>query len=136
MRMLIAVMLAAAPLPLAAEEAPPRDVGVASNISFPAQGGIRNFRADTDRGVWLEDRRRNWYFASFLGTCPEIRFAQGIGIDTRGSARFDKFSKIVVGNNVCAIATLVTADKPLSQREQRRFKKEAREAIKAEPTAN
>jgi hypothetical protein len=132
MKTLIAILLAASPLPLAAEEAPPREVGVEGNISFPAQGGIRNFRADNDRGVWLEDRQRNWYYASFLGPCPEIRFAQGIGIDTRGSARFDRFSKILVGDNACAIATLVTADKPLSEREQRRFKKEAREALKTE----
>jgi hypothetical protein len=132
MRFLTALMLAAAPLSLAAEETPPREVGVEGNISFPAHGGIRNFRADNDKGVWLEDRQRNWYYASFLGTCPEIRFAQGIGLDTRGSARFDKYSKILVGNDVCAIATLVTADKPLSEREQRRFRKEAREALKAE----
>lgn len=132
MRMLIALLLAASPMTLAAEEPAPREVGQEADISFPALGGIRNFRADTDRGVWLEDRQRNWYYASFIGTCPEIRFAHGIGIDTRGSARFDRFSKILVDGNVCAIATLVTADKPLSEREQRRLRKEAEAALKAE----
>lgn len=132
MKIMTAMIMAAAPLTLAAEEAPVREVGQEADISFPALGGIRNFRADSDRGVWLEDRRRNWYYASFIGTCPEIRFAHGIGIDTRGSAHFDRYSKILVGDNVCAIATLVTADKPLSEREQRRFKKEAQDAIKAE----
>lgn len=136
MRILTTLMLAVAPLSLAAEEAPPREVGVEGNISFPAHGGIRNFRADNDKGVWLEDRRRNWYYASFLGTCPEIRHARGIGIDTRGSARFDKYSKILVGNDVCAIATLVTADKPLSEREQRRLRKEAEAELKAASAAN
>ena len=136
MRIMIALMLAAAPLSLAADEVPPRDVGVEGNISFPAHGGIRNFRADNDKGVWLEDRQRNWYYASFLGTCPEIRFARGVGIDTRGSARFDKFSRILVGKNSCAIATLVTADKPLPAREQRRLRKEAEAEMKAETAAN
>lgn len=132
MRMLIALLLAASPMTLAADEPAPREVGQEADISFPALGGIRNFRADNDKGVWIEDQRRNWYYASFIGTCPEIRFAHGIGIDTRGSARFDRFSKILVGDNVCAIATLVTADKPLSEREQRRLRKEAEAALKAE----
>jgi Family of unknown function (DUF6491) len=136
MKMLIALILAAVPLPLAADETPARDVGVEGNISFPAQGGIRNFRADNDKGVWLEDRQRKWYYASFIGPCPEIRFAQGIGIDTRGSARFDKFSRILVGKNSCAIATLVTADKPLPEREQRRLRKAAEAEVKAETAAN
>ncbi|MDX2209550.1 MAG: DUF6491 family protein [Sphingopyxis sp.] len=136
MRFASALALAAVPLALAAEEAPQREVGVEGEISFPALGGIRNFRADSDRGVWLEDRQRNWYYASFLGTCPEIRFAQGIGIDTRGSARFDKYSKILVRGNVCAIATLVTADKPLSEREQRKLRKQAEAELKAEAAAN
>ena len=136
MRMMIALLLAAAPLTLAAQDAPPREVGVEGDISFPAYGGIRNFRADNDKGVWLEDRQRNWYYASFIGPCPEIRFAQGIGIDTRGSPRFDKFSRILVGKNSCAIATLVTADKPLPEREQRRLRKEAEAEVKAETAAN
>ncbi len=136
MRLAIALMLAVAPFTLVAEEAPTREVGVEGEISFPAHGGIRNFRADSDKGVWLEDRQRNWYYASFLGTCPEIRFAQGIGIDTRGSARFDKHSKILVRGNVCAIATLVTADKPLSEREQRKLRKQAEAELKAETAAN
>lgn len=136
MKLIIALALASVPFALAAEETSPREVGVQGEISFPALGGIRNFRADSDRGVWLEDRQRNWYYASFLGTCPEIRFAQGIGIDTRGSARFDKYSKILVRGNVCAIATLVTADKPLSEREQRKLRKQAEAELKAEAAAN
>lgn len=136
MKRIIALALASVPFALAAEETSPRVVGVEGEISFPALGGIRNFRADNDKGVWLEDRQRNWYYASFLGTCPEIRFAQGIGIDTRGSARFDRHSKILVRGNVCAIATLVTADKPLSEREQRKLRKQAEADLKADAAAN
>lgn len=136
MKRIIALALASVPFALAAEETSPRVVGVEGEISFPALGGIRNFRADNDKGVWLEDRQRNWYYASFLGTCPEIRFAQGIGIDTRGSARFDRHSKILVRGNVCAIATLVTADKPLSEREQRKLRKQAEAELKADAAAN
>jgi hypothetical protein len=61
MRMIAAFCLATLPISgVHADEPTPREVGVEADISFPARGGIRNFRADDDRGVWLEDRRRNW----------------------------------------------------------------------------
>lgn len=123
----------AAVLPLGAAAAEPasREVGVEASIAFPSFGTVRNFRADDDRGVWIEDQRRNWYYASFMGHCRDIRWANAIGIDTRGSARLDKHSRILVGNDVCTIATLVTADKPLPEREQRRHAKEVRELMKS-----
>lgn len=111
-RLLSTFLIAAAPLSLAHAEPAPREVGEEASVSFPAHGGIRNFRADDDRGVWIEDRRRNWYYASFIGNCPGIKFADAIGFDTRGSAQFDRYTKILVRDDVCAIATLVTADKP------------------------
>lgn len=134
MRLFAAICLAAIPLNATASdgERVPSEVGVEADISFPARGGIRNFRADDDRGVWIEDRRRNWYYASFFGPCPGIQFADGIGFDTRGSPRFDRHAKILVGREVCAISTLVTADKPLPRKDQRRYAREAREALKAE----
>jgi RimJ/RimL family protein N-acetyltransferase len=135
-RFIATLIIAALPFSLARAEPQlepaPREVGKEASVSFPAHGGIRNFRADNDRGVWIEDRRRNWYYASFIGNCPGIRFAQAIGFDTRGSAHFDRYTKIIVEDDVCAIETLVTADKPLPLRDQRRFAKEAKEAIKAE----
>ena len=106
-----------------------REVGVEASIAFPAQGGVRNFRADNDRGVWIEDQRRNWYYASFFGACSGIGNADAIGFDTRGSERFDRHGRIIVGDDVCALQTLVSADKPLSLKDQRRFAKEAREAL-------
>jgi hypothetical protein len=123
-------LLALLPVAAAAEPAP-REVGVEADISFPAHGGIRNFHADDDRGVWIEDRQRNWYYASFRGPCHGIQFARGIGFDTRGSARFDRFTRILVGSDVCDIERLVTADKPLPERERRKLAKQAREALKA-----
>lgn len=118
------------PSPALAEPTP-REVGVEASITFPSNATIRNYRADGERGVWIEDRRRNWYYASFFGRCRDIDFAQSIGIDTRGTSRLDRFSMIIVGNERCAIERLVTADKPLPAREQARYLKEARAALKA-----
>lgn len=114
----------------AAREDRPREVGVEASIAFPSSATIRNFRADSTRGVWIEDNRRNWYYASFFGRCRDIDFAQAIGIDTRGSSRLDRHSFIIVGRDRCPIDRLLTADKPLPAREQARYLKEARAALK------
>lgn len=127
---LVAAALAVLSGPALADTAS-REVGVEASITFPSNATIRNYRADGERGVWIEDRRRNWYYASFFGRCRNIDFAQAIGIDTRGTSRLDRFSTIIVGHERCAIERLVTADKPLPAREQARYLKEARAALKA-----
>lgn len=128
-RALMILVAGLAPLMAAHAEPAPREVGEEATIAFPAHGGVRNFRADTDRGVWIEDQRRNWYYASFIGTCRDIRWVDAIAIDTYGSSRLDKHSRIIAGNDVCQISRLLTADKPLPEREQRRHAKEARKAL-------
>ncbi len=100
------------------------ELGVETRIVFPNQGAIRNFEPDGNDGIWLEDRQRRWYYAEFLGGCQELNFAQAIGFDTRGSATFDKFSSIVVGGDRCQIASLVTANKPLSRKERQKLRKQ------------
>ena len=101
------------------------EVGVETKINFPNQGAIRNFEADGNEGIWLEDRQRRWYYAELLGGCQELNFAQAIGFDTRGSATFDKFSTIIVAGDKCQIASLVTADKPLPRKERQQLRKQA-----------
>jgi Family of unknown function (DUF6491) len=125
------LIFAATVLPLAPAQAgtDAREVGVEASIAFPSHGGVRNFRADDDRGVWIEDQRRNWYYASFMGRCRDIRWVDAIGFDTYGSSRLDRNSRLIVGDDVCTIQTLVTADKPLPLSEQRRHAKEARKAL-------
>lgn len=126
----ISIMAAALiPLSPAFAGADTREVGVEASIAFPSHGGVRNFRADDDRGVWIEDQRRNWYYASFLGQCRDIRWADAIGVETYGSSRLDRNSRLIVGSDVCAISRLVTADKPLPLSEQRRHAREARKAL-------
>jgi hypothetical protein len=96
---------------------------------------IRNFEPDGDRGVWIEDHKRRWYYAEILGTCTELNFAQAIGFENRGSAYFDKFTRIFVRGDSCAIASFVTAAAPLPRKERNRIAKEARAAEKAAKAA-
>ncbi|MBP6580065.1 MAG: hypothetical protein KA199_00885 [Sphingorhabdus sp.] len=103
------------------------EYGVEASIPFADSGGIRDFETNEDRGIWIEDRQRRWYYASFIGSCPRLDHAMAIGFDTRGSTNFDKFGAVVTGDDRCAIASLVTAEKPLPRKERLKLRKAARE---------
>ena len=110
------------------------ELGVDASIVFPNYGAIRNFEADGNDGIWIEDQHRRWYYGEIMGSCQGLNFATGIGFDARGSSRFDKFSRIIVDGDSCALSSFVTAEKPLSRKERKRRAKEA--ALRAKASAN
>lgn len=133
MKKFIVVSVTAALLsmqPVLAKELTPRAIGVEASIPFPSYGTVRNFEANGDDGVWIEDQQRNWYYASILGPCTDLNFTQVIGIDTRGTAQLDKFGAIIVKGQRCAISSFVTANKPLPRKDRLRFEKAERAADK------
>ena len=107
-------------------------LGVEASIPFPNFGAIRNYEADNDDGIWIEDQQRRWYYGKFMGPCQGVQFAQEIGFDTRGSAQFDKFSKILVRGDVCMFESFVTAEKPLPRKEREKLRKAREAAAKAQ----
>jgi Family of unknown function (DUF6491) len=108
------------------------ELGVETSIVFPNYGAIRNYEADGDTGIWVEDQQRRWYYGTFLGSCRDLNFSQALGFDTGGLSRFDRFSKIITRDDVCQLNSFVTAEKPLSRKERKKLAKEA----KAKATAN
>ena len=66
------------------------------SIPFANHGGIRNWEADRDQGLWVQDSRRKWYYAKLIGPCFGLDFALRIGFDTRPAGTFDRFSSIIV----------------------------------------
>jgi hypothetical protein len=82
-----------------------------ARIPFPGFR-IRTFHAPSEDVVYLQDHSRNWYRADLIGPCRGLHFVHGIGIDTRGSSSFDKFSAIIVGRDRCQLISLTRSDKP------------------------
>ncbi len=125
---LVVLLLPLSPAAAATESAgSPRALGVESSIVFPSDSSIRNWQADRDRGIWIQDRRNNWYYGSFAGFCRDADFAQAIGVETRGAGRLDKFAAIIVRGERCLLSSFVTSAPPPSKAER----KAAREAEKA-----
>jgi hypothetical protein len=114
MRNLPLLLLAAALAAPAAAAPPPRAPSAkAEEVRIPFPGfRIRNFHAESRDVVYLEDHGRNWYRAEVIGPCTELPFAHAIGIDTRGSSSFDRFSAIVVRGDRCPLLSLTRSEKP------------------------
>ena len=103
----------AAPAAAAPSQASQRRAAHAEEVRIPFPGfRLRNFRAESRDVVFLEDQRRNWYRAEVIGPCTDLPFAHAIGIDTRGSSSFDRFSAIVVGGERCPLTSLTRSEKP------------------------
>ncbi|MBY4637901.1 DUF6491 family protein [Sphingopyxis sp. XHP0097] len=120
MNKILALSLAASLLPLSAAAAnepaeAPRALGEEASIVFPSDSTIRNWRADRDRGIWVQDRRGDWFYGTFAGICRDIDFAPQIAVDSRGVNRLDRFATILVRGERCPLVSFVTSAPPPSK---------------------
>lgn len=103
----------------AAQSAPPaaaeRQLGVEAGIPFADTVGIRNFQADGESALWIEDNRRLWYRAELMSRCWGLDHALKIGFVPRGAGTLDKFGEILVDGKSCQITSLKTSAPPPSK---------------------
>jgi hypothetical protein len=111
---LAAAAALAAPLAAAPPGTKPAPPAAEEQVSIPFVrfGGIWNFDAPSDDLIYLQDRSGNWYRAQLYGPCLDLDWANGIGVDTRGSDTFDKDSVLLVGRQRCAIESLTRSGPP------------------------
>lgn len=100
--------------------------GERADISFATYNGIRTFTSDRQgNGVYLQDNRRNWYYASFFSRCNDLPYAIGVGFKTFGnSSTLSRGDTIYAGHEACKIADIVRSgpppEKPRKPRKVRR----------------
>lgn len=78
---------------------------------------LRDFVPDATRddAVYIQDERKNWYYATLTGQCPELRWARSIGISNRGGKRLDQYAELVVGGSYCAIDSVKRSAAPVER---------------------
>ncbi len=110
--MLLALAAAAALAAGAIAEGAPKPAEV--SIPFVDQHNIRDWQAHGTEGVWIQDQRREWYYAKLLGPCIGLDWALSIGFITGGgSGQLDRFSSILVpGEGRCQMTSLTRSDPP------------------------
>lgn len=136
MKQKLALSLAALLLPLSAAAAiesaqEPRPLGVESSISFPNDATIKTWHADNEDGVWIQDRKGDWYYGKFAIRCRNVDFAQAIGIDNRGSSSLDRYAAIIVGRERCPLISFVSSAPPPTKAEIKAARDAERAARKA-----
>ncbi|WP_264942259.1 hypothetical protein [Sphingomonas canadensis] len=86
--------------------------GERADIPFIDHGGIRNFEPARDgNGVYLQDSRKNWYYASFFTRCHELPYAFAVAFKTWGPS-LTRGDSVLVRGERCAIADLVRSGPP------------------------
>ena len=96
-----------------ATDATPSSKAPEAAIPFVPHGTILDWQADKNQGVWIQDIRRNWYYAKLMGPCIGLDFATRLGFDTRPMGTFDRFSAIVVPREGrCVVQSLTPSDGP------------------------
>jgi len=87
-----------------------------ASIAFANHGGIYDWAADGDRGIYIQDNLRQWYYAKLLSPCINLPFAQRVGFVTEpGSGSFNRFSAIVVRDQQCFVQSFSKSGPPPSQ---------------------
>jgi hypothetical protein len=66
------------------------------SIAFADHGGIKDWQADGNAGIWIQDIHRKWYYARFMSPCYELKFAERVGFVTGPGGQLDRFSSVKV----------------------------------------
>ncbi len=104
----------------AAASAPP-EKGKDASIAFADHGGIRDWEADKDVGIWVQDVHRHWYYARFMSPCHELRFVEGVGFVTGPGGQLDRFGAVRTrGGERCVFASFEESKSPPPNRKPRK----------------
>jgi hypothetical protein len=100
-----------AAIPASAE--PPATGGDESVIPFADHGGIRDWRADGSRGIWIRAVNGRWFYASFSSQCSALPGAPGVRFVVAPSGVLDRWSSIRLPHDErCFFRTLQSSDAP------------------------
>jgi hypothetical protein len=83
-----------------------------AQILFADHGGIQDWRALDDKGLYVRGQNRQWYYATLFSSCFGLSTANGIAFVPSPGGGFDKFSAIIVEGNKCPVVSLVKSDPP------------------------
>jgi Family of unknown function (DUF6491) len=84
-----------------------------ASIPFVNHGSIRDWQANKQAGLWIQDIHRRWYYAETMGPCFGLDFANSIGFDTKPMDTLDRSSSVIVPNEQrCQLKSLTRSEGP------------------------
>ena len=110
--MLLPALLLTTGTAAAQETLPPG--GAEVSIPFISRGNVRTFESTPNGdGVYIQNSRRDWYFARFFSRCLDLPFATRVGFKRfGGGSTLERGDTILTGNDRCRIASIVRSGPP------------------------
>ncbi|MCC7461827.1 MAG: hypothetical protein IT480_05110 [Gammaproteobacteria bacterium] len=65
-----------------------------ARIAFANEGGIRDWQADGERGIWVQDNHRRWYYGRFMSACTGLQFVHAVRFKTGAAGELDRFGAV------------------------------------------
>jgi hypothetical protein len=121
-----------APIPALALTVEPAPPVVQASIPFAnMHGSIRDWRADDDKGIWIQGMGGKWYYATFFSPCHSIQFEHAVGFMPGSTGTLDRWGALYTrGTGKCRFSSLVTSTKPPAK-----SRKKADPSLKPGPAA-
>lgn len=83
------------------------------SIPFVNHGGIRDWVADQDRGIWIQARSGEWYYASFTFPCTGLQFHTRVKFIPEINGDLSRWSSLVVRPaGRCYFRDFTASDRP------------------------
>jgi hypothetical protein len=110
----VPVLLFPALLVAVPADAQSRPSGKEVSVPFITRGTVRTFEPDADgRGVYIQNSRRDWYYARFFTRCNELPYTVTVGFQTfGGGSTLSRGDTIIAGRERCRIASIVKRGPP------------------------
>ncbi|MET0280101.1 MAG: DUF6491 family protein [Steroidobacteraceae bacterium] len=131
-----ALLLSTAALPTLAADAAANKPEEAAIPFVNLKASIRDWEADGRDGIWVQDARRDWFYAKLLNPCFGLDFATRVAFVTPGG-RLDRFSSVIVEDEPvnCVFTSLTRSDAPPPKKERDAARKAAAKAAKENAAA-
>jgi hypothetical protein len=108
----LGTLLIVAPLAGNAATVPPAGFSEAS-IPFADHNGVRDWRADGSKGMWILAANGGWYYASFSSQCTTLPVVIGISFVPDWNGALSRWSSIRLDHNDrCFFRSLQPSDAP------------------------
>jgi hypothetical protein len=122
-----ALMAAGGTGTLAAAEASAEPAKEAAIPFINLRQSIHSWQDDGQTGLWIEDVRKQWYYAKLQGPCAGLEFAVQLGFQTKTVNSLDKFGTVIVpGSGRCPIMSLVKSDPPPDKKKRHEVEADAK----------
>ncbi len=104
------------------EKAPRKPTGPEASIPFLSlKQSIREWQADGTQGIWIQDARKQWFYATLLGPCIGLDFAMSVGFEARTNNTLDRFGTVIVPREGrCPIMSFTKSDPPPDPKKNRK----------------